>query len=228
MHQVISTELSNVWWFLWFIWCFIKTNDTPPWIHTDPKALAVDCRPLPSSVTRTKGLWDCWPSILAWAPVVGCCHGDEAVWCSLQQTPAIAAPVDHNNTPWPAFLAPVLPSFEHQNSALFFPPLPPSLTPLTASSSFLPPALFSAFLSRLARWASTRIASGVYLYVENITEMSQHWWCWVLDISRCLYHPYSGQQSVRSHLCSAHIRCDNFLLQNTNEFVPSVNLPVNL
>lgn len=88
-------------------------------------------------------------------PVVGCCHGDEAVWCSLQQTPAIAAPVDHNNTPWPAFLARVPPSLEHQNSArLLFPPL-------------LPAVLFSTLLSHLARWACTEIASGVYLYVEK-------------------------------------------------------------
>lgn len=101
-----------MWWFLWFIRCFIKTNHSLLWFNTDPKALAMDWRPLPSSVTRTKGLWDCWPSVLAWAPVVGCCHGDEAVWCSLQQSPTIAAPVDHNNTPWPAFLASILPSLE--------------------------------------------------------------------------------------------------------------------
>lgn len=167
MHRVLSTELStNLWWFLWFIWCFIKTNHTPPWINTDPKALAMDWRPLPSSVTRTKGLWDCWPSVLAWAPVVGCCHGDEAVWCSLQQTPAIAAPVDHNNTPWPAFLASVLPSSEHQNSALLFPSPLLSFTSLTASSSVLPPVLFFLpYFSHPARWAGTEIVSGVYLYV---------------------------------------------------------------
>ncbi len=148
MHQVISTELStNVWWFLWFIWCFIKTNHTPPQINTDPKALAMDWRPLPSSVTRTKGLWDCWPSVLAWAPVVGCCHGDEAVWCSLQQTPTITAPVDHNNTPWPAFLASILPSFEHQNSTLPFPSPLLSFAFLPTSSSFPPsgPVLYLTF-----------------------------------------------------------------------------------
>lgn len=100
-------------WFLWFIWSvLIKTSDTPPWNNTDPKA--------PSSLTHTKGLWVCWPSILACPPpppAFGCCHGDEAVWCSLQQTPAIAAPVDHNHTPWPAFLDSLPPSLEHRHSS---------------------------------------------------------------------------------------------------------------
>lgn len=40
-------------------------QNTAPWINTAPTAPAMDRGSLPSSVTRTKGLWDSWPSVLA-------------------------------------------------------------------------------------------------------------------------------------------------------------------
>lgn len=227
-HQVIPKELStSLFWFLGFIWCFIKTNRvaraiSKPWKEehsalnwSSSKSSLCNWRPLPSSVTHTKGLWDCWPSVLAWAPVVGVMlsPADPRHRCA-------GAPQQHTLAGFPG-CRPEL-RIPKQHASLLHPLLRFLHRFSLLPSSFLVFYLGFSPCQMNRHWNSER---RIFIRLKH-QEMSQHGWRGVLDISRCLwnhlepYHPYCGQQSVPSHLCSAHLRCENFSVQNANEFVP--------
>lgn len=121
--------------------------NTSPSVDTNPKALTMDWKPLPSSLTNTKGLWDCRPTVLAWAHLVGCWQGEEnCVMFAPEGLPMIAAPVNHSNTPWLAFFFGCIPRIQisEQNPQL-------GSTPFPSLNCVPPPSL-----SRPARWARTK------------------------------------------------------------------------
>lgn len=80
-------------------------------------------------------------------------------------------------------------------------PLPPAALHLLHHRTLLRFCFFT-FLSHSARWVSTKIASGVYLYVWNITEMSQHWWWSIRYLMMPLMPPWALPAALWTAVCS--------------------------
>lgn len=135
-------------------------------------------------------------------------------------------PQQHTLAGFPGF-HPAEPGTPKQHASLLSFPF------LTTSSSSPPPLVFYLTFSPSQMSRHPNSEQCIFIRLKR-QEMSQHWWCWVLrHLTLPLMQPRALPPALWTAVCSFtplqhHVRCDNFRVQNTNEFVPPVNLPVNL